>query len=255
MWHKTILIVAVLTVGSQCDNTRSHRDTICIGKADNTFVRSETSCHNYLVCSGGKVVHEATCVKGLGFNPVKQTCGPVSDAACTESYAVESDSVESAESEEVVEQQVKPTEKPIVQTLADRICLGVADDYFMPSPRSCRHYFVCEDEKGHEDVCPEGYAFNEEEQACDPEDQVHCPVLCPMIGQSVHADEKRCNYFYECRDGKRYQGACPIGHRFNRTTSRCAPRHEVQCANEELCSLGNSTEDSFMMPDWNNCQK
>lgn len=134
-------------------------------------------------------------------------------------------------------------------------CIDAPAGYRAQSPKSCRHYYYCERGELMERVCRDGYAFNEDTQSCEAEDEVEC-TLCPLTGSDhVLHDPKNCNQFYLCEAGTRFKMVCPTGERFDRESRRCKPRAEVLCDIKNICRYRNSTSANFLVGDPNNCRE
>lgn len=134
-------------------------------------------------------------------------------------------------------------------------CFFTAEGYRSHSPKSCRHYYECENKQPIERVCQDGYAFNEDSQNCDPESEVNC-LLCPMVdGHIWFYDTRAYNQFYICDSGIRYKFVCPSGERYDRLNRQCKPRAEVQWDVADICFYRNSSATNFVVSDPNKCQE
>lgn len=140
------------------------------------------------------------------------------------------------------------------EALADVVCKHVADGTMVANPKSCRHYFECNGKYAIERLCAEGYAFNEDGQRCDPQDEIDC-IKCPETGFQILADPKNCHHFYKCSGGERIKMTCPAGQRFDRELAACKPRAEVRCNVENVCRHENTTDTKFLVGDLNSCVK
>lgn len=134
------------------------------------------------------------------------------------------------------------------------VCESVFDGILVANPKSCRHYFACNEGHANEGSCAEGYAFNEDKQQCDPEDQVDC-VLCGDERFETHADPKSCLNYYWCINGKRTKWSCSPGTRFDKKSSSCKPRKEARCDVTNICRYHNSSAIDFLVGDLNSCHK
>lgn len=323
MWYRIIVFAAVMAVSGQCGQFTIDTATVCKEKIDGTFVRSATSCHHYLICFGGKVVHEGSCTKGLAFNANSQTCGAIEANVCMEYFFQPIETIEvkpidmlssnvcagvgerdfiasttsckhyifchdtiAEEGEcpvshifdpvdkvcvdaggfgcmnsEPVETMIEPFDVNFAQpeeskeeTLEDRVCKGIVDGTFVASPNSCANYFLCNDNLAEESSCPDGYAFNEEEQSCDPKDEVDC-LLCPKIGKIDFIDPKTCNYYYSCNNGVRTLFECGYKLRFDQNSRTCKPRKEVRCDMSNVCHYQDKKKNDYVAADANDCKK
>lgn len=146
-------------------------------------------------------------------------------------------------------------ERRIYENAADRACITIADDILVPDPRSCQRYFRCYSQQSFAETCPEGYAFSEENQRCDPEDEVDC-IQCPLHRNVTRqSDPKNCNYYFTCVSGSRKQLACTANQRYDNATQKCKPRHEVQCNVDNVCRHHKKSEENFLVRDLNDCRK
>lgn len=267
MWFQSIFIVTILVVVGQSRLMDIDMDTVCEGKADNTYVRSATSCHHYLICTDGKVSAEKTCSDGLGFVASKEMCGPLNEAGCRDYLlrsfdatddddddAYENDDIDDNENYESVGSDDDNEGQGVEAELEAYVCIGVVDGTLVPSPASCGSYYRCNGDVPVEEECPEGHAFNEDMQRCDPENEVDCS-LCADEGQYMLADPKNCNLFYYCDGYVRDKYACPNGERYDSVESRCRPRAEFQCVTENLCRFHKENAINFLVADLNDCKK
>lgn len=255
MWLKTLIFVAVLATISQSVPVEVDLHTVCIGQPDNAYVRSATSCRHYLICSEGKVLTEAICDEGQSFEVADQACGPLNEAICMD---YEDDPYESPDQDDsmLTEKEIedKHQRPELMKQVDDMSCQDVPDGVLVPSPRSCRHYYRCYAHESTKAMCPEGFAFNEERQRCDPEDEVDC-ILCPLAdgGSKPLYNPQNCNTFFMCGGGMRMQFACGAGMRF--TGKTCRPRIEVPCNVGNICRYHDSNEENFLVRDVNDCRK
>lgn len=147
-----------------------------------------------------------------------------------------------------------PSRKIVLEDSKNTICELVADDVLMAHSKSCAHYFRCNGGNATEGVCEEGYAFDEDNQKCSPENEVHC-ILCKEWEFTHLPDPDVCNHYYLCAFGERYKYQCPAGQRFDRNAKKCMPRAEVQCDVADVCRNHNTTGTNFLVGDLNSCQK
>lgn len=210
----------------------------CAGAADRTFVASPTSCKHYYFCHNG-IAEEGKCPIGHAFEANEQVCRDIRRTTCR----AEADAFE------------KPVEtETAVERIEDVVCKGVVDNIFVASPTSCGHYFLCANDTAKEDTCPEGYAFNDEEQMCDPKDEVYC-LMRPRTGHYDIVDPKDCNNFYRCENGVRSLWKCGAGQIFDKNSRTCKPRREAQCDAAKLCHYRNETTNNFLFGDSGDCKK
>lgn len=263
MWLQNSFILTILIVSGQCRLMDIDTSTVCADKADNTFVRSGTSCHHYMICLNGSVSEEKACPQGEGFVSVNSNCGPLNEAGCRD-YLLRSldasleadDNVSDANDDENYDSDNsfdEPNHNDDT-VIVDYACFGVLDGALVPSHKSCNTYFRCENEVGIEEKCAPELVFNEEQQRCDPKDEVDC-LLCTDDGQYLLSDPRHCNQFYYCNNYGRDKYACPNAERFDSVDGYCRPRAEVQCDTANLCHYVNATATNFLVADVNDCRK
>lgn len=147
------------------------------------------------------------------------------------------------------------TETTHFQLMVTHMCHRVAENTSTASPRSCRHYYICKNDKLIRKLCPKGFAYSEEEQNCMPESDVDC-IVCPMSSSTnLFADPSSCNHYYQCSNGIRTKWACKNGERFDRVIERCRPRAQVKCDMENVCRYHRGGEKSFLVADANDCRR
>lgn len=139
--------------------------------------------------------------------------------------------------------------------LKHHVCEVMAKGTLVANADSCRNYYRCENSTVVEEECPEGYAFDEEEQKCDLEDEVICRFCTYSSKSSLIADPMNCNFFYFCNKGVRLQYSCPNGERFDTKTGYCKAIAQVHCNVDYVCRQANSTATNFVVADLNHCQK
>lgn len=244
MSYKTVLIVFALAATNQCVRIEIDKTTICIGQPNNATVRSATSCRHYLICSEGKVLDEETCAADQSFDVVAQACFKKNEAFCMD-YEDDPD---------VTLEQIE--RNAILKLIEDEFCLYEPDGTFVSSPESCRHYYRCYSREATKFICPKGYAFSEEYQVCDPEDEVAC-LLCPLSKSGIFSvkNPKYCNSYYECVMGIRHHIGCPNDMRFDSAIRSCVPRKNVECIITDVCRYRSSTLVNFLVRDENDCRK
>lgn len=142
------------------------------------------------------------------------------------------------------------------RNLSSFICkTTVIEYYLMPSSKSCRHYSFCDNDRLHMEMCPKGYAFDENKQNCLPENEADC-ILCPLKKERQRiADPQNCNHYYVCSMGVRSKWACTNGYRFDKVAGMCKPRADVQCDMDNVCRHHQSMGENFLIADANDCRK
>lgn len=147
---------------------------------------------------------------------------------------------------------IEDTENVVADT--EFACQDAPDNSFARSQWSCQKYFHCVQGKADfEGTCPEGYAFNFDDQICDLADLVNCAV-CPSTGTLDIADPDVCNFFTRCIDGVATKYSCVDGFRFDKNVGTCRPRNQVQCDTSSVCARRNQTS-SIVVGDYNDCKK
>lgn len=257
----------------------------CENQRSESFVKSPTSCRHYLYCFRGKVGYEGKCTMGLAFDPKQQICTDVrqvegcsvaelgikplfqsedgienqyDDQTLEEGQQHEYDPigvpVEGDEDEHHDEEPEKSEEEEAFVPDPYSPCAGARDNSYVRHPLSCQSYFHCMHGRADlEDKCPEGFAFNFDDQICDFADLVIC-ASCPLTGTIDIADPDACNFFYRCVNGVRTHFSCINGDRFDSAVGACRPRAQVRCSTANICTQPNQTS-SIVVADYNDCKK
>lgn len=108
-------------------------------------------------------------------------------------------------------------------------CAAVPDGTFVRSTRSCRHYYLCENENVvHETKCPDKYLFSDVKQLCDFDKFVNCNS-CLEYGRPYFADPKNCSKYFRCINGLRRTFNCPYDQMFDEISNTCQISRDVEC--------------------------
>ncbi|XP_055615604.1 protein obstructor-E-like [Toxorhynchites rutilus septentrionalis] len=111
------------------------------------------------------------------------------------------------------------------------------DDGEYEDPFQCDKYYVCDEGRVKQKLCPDGLVFNPHSKLvnkCDQIFNVDCkdrkelqkpkPIgACPRRnGFFPHYDPSICNVFFNCIDGRELEMNCVAGLHFNEKTGTCA---------------------------------
>ncbi|XP_033113936.1 fibrillin-2-like, partial [Anneissia japonica] len=145
----------------------------CANLADGNYV-NPTNCSQFISCVGGIPIVQS-CPAGLGFNSTGNRC----DAGI-----------------------------PGCAGVGSGFCFGREDGNYA-NPMDCNSYYACSGGVTIDVSCPEGLAFNQQDNECQqPGDVPGCAGTGPggsptCVGREdgFYADQTNCNRFYRCVGG------------------------------------------------------
>lgn len=103
-------------------------------------------------------------------------------------------------------------------------CEGMAENSFVPNPRGCNYYYLCQNNQAIEDSCPEGYWFRGSDQTCRTPGDFCSEPRCRGVanGKFVENTEGGCGAWEHCEnDVTSHDGVCPDSLTFHENLQIC----------------------------------
>ncbi|XP_058064606.1 LOW QUALITY PROTEIN: uncharacterized protein LOC131214247 [Anopheles bellator] len=190
---------------------------VCDGVQEGGLLRNEFYCYRYFQCKDG-VPYPMICRAGLWFDQERQVCDEPSNVQCF----------------------LRPGQaEPPVATPG--ICVGVPNGQFTRNWNFCNQYYLCVDQVGWAQICPDGLWYDEDRQICDLIANVQCPMSPTTIAPSPWdrcvgvedfsfvEDEDFCYRYYQCVNGIPYPLICPNDQWFDLRRQVCDSTDNVEC--------------------------
>jgi len=146
---------------------------------------------------------------------------------------------------------------------------GVEFTFYYSDPEHCQQYWQCLQGCVSQEVCPDGYLFDEFQEMCEPAEDVDCgdrdcdgqPCLvedfvCPEP-EGLFQDPENCIKYQECTDSSPMRKTCEMDSDgvqmwFDVATSQCGDQFVEACNGVPVCDVydGNchDAEDFFVTP-------
>lgn len=116
----------------------------------------------------------------------------------------------------------------------NRFCTNVPNGRFVPNPRSCQHWFFCQNGVAIEGSCAGIYQFDEDMQMCRYPEFVNCKfdavdVDCPLVGLELHPHPQYCDQYVACLNGFPRVINCAPGLHWDQERQKCDYPENVVC--------------------------
>ncbi|XP_062565925.1 uncharacterized protein LOC134228158 [Armigeres subalbatus] len=203
----------------------------CLGEDDNRLLRNDFYCYRYYHCIN-EVAYPMICRPGRWFDFDRQLCDLTNNVIC----------------------ELRPGNPgPIVSTPA--ICEGVDDGQFVRNWNYCNQYYLCVEEIGHSQICPDGLWFDELRQTCDRSDNVYCPLGASTSAPTLESrcfgvqdlsfinDDEYCYRFFQCKNGVPYPMICSGDLWFAEESQQCLSKDQVTCEAADRPEVDPPTDD------------
>ncbi|XP_065076078.1 uncharacterized protein LOC135699719 [Ochlerotatus camptorhynchus] len=189
----------------------------CEGAENYSMLRNDFYCYRYYQCID-EVAYPMICRPGRWFDFERQVCDVSANVQC----------------------ELRPGNPgPIVPTPG--ICIGATNGRFERNWNHCNQYYLCVDEVGYPQICPDGLWFDENRQSCDRPENVYCPLGASTpaptpesrcygaLDLSFVSNDYYCYRFFQCWNGVPYPMICSGELWFSEEHQECRPQSEVSC--------------------------
>lgn len=142
------------------------------------------------------------------------------------------------------------------ESIENNLCENIKDGQFIDNPKSCHHFYYCNNGIAIPGSCPPHLYFNPITQSCDNADDVPCEnnILCNETGITFFEKYDSCTKYYMCFAGHRLIRNCSDGLHFDTNTNSCNFPHLAKC-NRENCPSINDPYNIIFRPVKNNCEQ
>lgn len=190
----------------------------CSNQPNGLLINNVENCAAYWRCQDGIEIPEQ-CEPGHSFHEPSQSC------VTQDVYECSDDGIGTTPG---LTTTVAPTtENDVDFPEVAPICDGLRDGHFVNSIANCRSFYVCMNGFAIIAQCPDGYNFNELQQACSNHIDYPCfdeevnNQLCPETGIYAYEVRNSCELFNFCYAGAHSIRTCAEGLQFNSIDRRC----------------------------------
>ncbi|XP_050091536.1 uncharacterized protein LOC126575067 [Anopheles aquasalis] len=189
----------------------------CDGVEEGGLLRNEFYCYRYYQCKNN-VPYPMICRPDLWFDQERQLCDTPSNVQCF----------------------LRPG-NPGPPNATPNICVGVANGQLTRNWNYCNQYYLCVNEIGWPQICPDGLWYDEDRKTCDVPENVQCPLTPTTVAPtpwdrcvgvedlSFVSDDDFCYRYYQCVNGVPYPMICPNDQWFDERRQVCDFTQNVEC--------------------------
>lgn len=243
---------------------RSRQNVYCKGHELGEFVSNPMDCKLFYWCGENDEAVTASCPPNMLFNPLTKLCDNPKNVKCNTGLTSTTNNPIIMSLTTTSSPETTTTEAP---SRAEQYCYNLYDIerntyalVFLPHPRNCQLYFMCYQGQALLQACGSKLHWNTKLVKCDLPSNAECfgseleeveggdvevlpsldenicgnvyGIKCPLYGEHIFPNVKRCDSFIYCVKGQAVLQSCPFYTVFDVESARCIWRLKATCVKD-----------------------